>query len=75
MTDIGIDDDFVAAMDINTPDNMALSGKLDADNGVSLPGPDGHVTISGNWNAVMYGGEGYEKTVRALPIPRSEQDI
>jgi spermidine dehydrogenase len=74
MIDIGIDDDFVAAMDINTPDNLALAGKLDANNGVALPGPDGHVTISGNWNAVMYGGEGYEKTVRALPIPRSQQD-
>ena len=75
MNDIGIDDVFVAAMAVNTPDNMALAGKLDADNGVSLPGPDGHVTISGNWNAAMYGGEGYEKTVRALPISSNEQDI
>ena len=74
MADIGIDDDFVAAMDINTPDNMALAGKLDADNGVALPGPNGHVTIGGNWNAVMYGGEGYEKTVRALPVSVGEQD-
>jgi len=74
MADIGIDDDFVAAMDTNTPDNMALAGKLDADNGVVLPGPDGHVTLGGNWNAVMYGGEGYEQTVRALPLPESEQD-
>jgi len=75
MNDIGIDDVFVAAMAVNTPDNMALAGKLDADNGVSLPGLDGHVTISGNWNAAMYGGEGYEKTVRALPISSNEQDI
>jgi spermidine dehydrogenase len=73
--DLGIDDDFVAAMDINTPENMALAGKLDADNGVALPGPDGHVTLGGNWNAVMYGGENYEETVRGLPIPKSEQDI
>jgi spermidine dehydrogenase len=75
MTDIGIDDDFVAAMDINTPDNMTLAGKLDADNGVAMPGPDGHITVGGNWFAVMYGGEGYEETVRALPIPPGEQDI
>jgi spermidine dehydrogenase len=75
MTDIGIDDDFVATMDINTPDNMALAGKLDADNGVAMPGPDGHITLGGNWFAVMYGGEGYEETVRALPIPPGEQDI
>ena len=75
MADIGINDNFIAAMDANTPDNMALAGKLDADNGVALPGPDGHVTIGGNWNAVMYAGEGYEATVRALPLLQSEQDI
>jgi spermidine dehydrogenase len=75
MVDIGIDDDFVAAMDTNTPDNMVLAGKLDADNGVAMPGPDGHITVGGNWFAVMYGGEGYEETVRALPIPPGEQDI
>ena len=75
MADIGINDNFIAAMDANTPDNMALAGKLDADNGVALPGADGHVTIGGNWNAVMYAGEGYEATVRALPLLQSEQDI
>ena len=75
MADIGINDNFIAAMDANTPDNMALAGKLDADNGVALPGPDGHVTIGGNWNAVMYASDGYEATVRALPLPQSEQDI
>jgi len=74
MADIGINDNFIATMDANTPDNMALAGKLDADNGMALPGPDGHVTIGGNWNAVMYAGDGYEATVRALPLPQSEQD-
>jgi spermidine dehydrogenase len=74
MADIGIDGDFVDAMDANTPDNMALAGKLDADNGVALPGADGHVTVGGNWNAVMFGGDGYQETVRELPIPVSEQD-
>jgi spermidine dehydrogenase len=74
MTDIGIDDDFVAAMDANTPENMALAGKLEANNGVSIPTADGHVTLGGNWNAVMFGSEGYEETVRALPIPEAEQD-
>lgn len=75
MVDIGIDDDFVAAMDINTPENMVLAGKLDAANGVALPGPDGHVALGGNWMEVMYGGENYEESVRGLPIPKSEQDI
>jgi len=75
MVDIGIDDKFVAAMEVRTPENMALAGKLEADNGVALPTPNGHVTIGGNWNAVMYGGKDYEQTVSKLPIPTSEQDI
>jgi spermidine dehydrogenase len=71
---IGIDDDFVASMDANTPADQFLAGDLDAPNGVSLPGPDGHTTSAGNWLAMMYGGEGYEDYVRKLPIPSSEQD-
>ncbi len=74
MVDIGIDRDFVDAMDANTPDNYTLAGKLEADNGVALPGPGGHVTVGGNWNAVMYGADGYRETVRALPVPVAEQD-
>ena len=71
---IGIDDDFVASMDANTPADQFLAGELDAPNGVSLPGSDGHTTLAGNWLATMYGGEGYEDYVRKLPIPSSEQD-
>lgn len=71
---IGIDDDFVASMDANTPADQFLAGDLDAPNGVSLPGPDGHTTLAGNWLTTMYGGEGYEDYVRKLPIPSSEQD-
>ena len=71
---IGIDDDFVASMDANTPADQFLAGNLDAPNGVSLPGPDGHTTFAGNWLATTYGGEGYEDYIRKLPIPSSEQD-
>lgn len=74
MVDIGIDPDFVDAMDAYTPENFVLAGNLDADNGVALPGPDGHVTVGGNWNAAMFGADGYEETVRALPVPVAEQD-
>jgi spermidine dehydrogenase len=74
MIDIGIDADFIAAMDIQTPANMALTARLDAANGVALPGPDGHVTIGGNWNAVMFGGNGYEEAVRTLPLPAAERE-
>jgi spermidine dehydrogenase len=74
MVDIGIDDEFVAYMRANTPDNQALAGNFDAANGVSFPGPDGHISLAGNWNAATFGGQGYEEYVRSLPLPRSEQD-
>ncbi|MDH3994907.1 MAG: NAD(P)-binding protein, partial [Gammaproteobacteria bacterium] len=75
MVDIGIDEDFVALMAARTPADTALAGRLDANNGVAFPGPDGHVVISGNWNAVMFGGDGYEETVQSLPLPETEQKI
>ncbi|MEP5567668.1 MAG: FAD/NAD(P)-binding protein [Halioglobus sp.] len=74
MVDIGIDDEFIASMAVNTPPDQFLAGDLGAPNGVSLPGPDGHMTLAGNWLAMMYGGEGYEGYIRKLPIPSSEQD-
>jgi spermidine dehydrogenase len=74
MVDIGIDDDFVASMGANTPPDQFLAGDMTAPNGISLPGPDGHTTLAGNWVATMFGGEGYENHVRTLPVSRSEQD-
>ena len=74
MADIGVDRDFVDAMDAKTPENYTLAGRLEADNGVALPGPGGHVTVGGNWNAAMFGADGYQETVRALPVPVAEQD-
>ena len=74
MYDIGIDDEFMASMDANTPSDQFLAGDLDAPNGVSFPGPDGHTSLAGNWLAVMFGGEGYEDYVRTLPISRLEQE-
>jgi len=74
MVDIGIDEKFVASMTADTPPDQFLAGDLDAPNGVSLPGPDGHTSLAGNWLAVMYGGQGYEDYIRTLPISGSEQD-
>jgi len=74
MYDIGIDDEFMASMDANTPSDQFLAFDLEAPNGVSFPGPDGHTSLSGNWLAVMFGGEGYEDYVRTLPISRLEQE-
>ena len=74
MQDIGIDDDFIEFMNQQTPDNMFLAGKMQAENGVAMPGANGHVTVRGNWLAAMFGGKDYEKSVRALPLPTAEQD-
>lgn len=74
LVDIGIDEDFMTTMDNQTPENLALVGKLEAANGVALPGPNGHITVGGNWNAAMFGGEGYEETVRSLPLPEAERE-
>ena len=74
MEDIGIDDDFIDFMDRQTPEDLFLAGKLQADNGIAMPGADGHVTVGGNWLAAMFGGKDYETSVRALPLPEVEQD-
>ncbi|MBT72888.1 MAG: Tat pathway signal protein [Gammaproteobacteria bacterium] len=74
MTDIGVDDDFMKLMGRRTPKDQFLAGKLDADNGVAVPGPDGHITVGGNWLAAMFGGKDHEKSVRALPLPADQQD-
>ena len=74
MTDIGVDDDFMKLMGRRTPKDQFLAGKLDADNGVAVPGPDGHITVGGNWLAAMFGGKDHEKSVRTLPLPADQQD-
>jgi spermidine dehydrogenase len=74
MAGIGIDTDFFETMYKQTPADNALAGRLDGANGVSLPGPEGHITVGGNWITTMFGGEGYKDTVRALPIPAHEQE-
>jgi spermidine dehydrogenase len=74
MADIGIDDNFIEFMNQQTPDDVFLAGKMEAENGIAMPGANGHVTVGGNWLAAMFGGKDYEKSVRALPLPKTEQD-
>jgi spermidine dehydrogenase len=74
LVDIGIDDEFVASMAVNTPSDQFLAGDMDAPNGVAFPGPDGHTSLAGSWISVVFGGQGYEDYVRTLPIASSEQD-
>ena len=75
LADIGIDETFLAKMAAQTPEDSALAGRLDASNGIAIPGPEGHFIMAGNWNAVMYAGEGYEEAVQALPIAAAEKEL
>lgn len=75
MIDLGIDADAIAAMDVNTPDDLLLGGKLHADVGMSMPGGEGsHVNVGGHWYKFMHGRGDYEAAVRELPIHKDEQD-
>lgn len=70
LNDLGIDAD---AMKTNTADEFAMAN-LTADNALSLPGPNGHVTVGGNWLLCTHGKGDYQAVVRALPIPEAEQE-
>ena len=73
LKDLGIDDQALAAMTANTPDDYMLGGKISANNGMTIPTTDGHKTLSGNWLGFFHGGQGYEAAVKELPIPEEEQ--
>ena len=73
LKDIGIEDQALAAMSANTPDDYMLGGKISANNGMTIPTTDGHKTLSGNWLGFFHGGQGYEAAVKELPIPEEEQ--
>jgi spermidine dehydrogenase len=74
LEDIGIDKQALAAMAANTPDDYLLGGKMHANNGMTIPTPEGHKTLSGNWLGFFHGGKGYEAAVKELPIPEEEQN-
>ena len=73
LKDIGIDDQALAAMTANTPDDYMLGGKFDASNGMTIPAAGGHKNLSGNWLEFFHGGQGYGAAVKELPIPEEEQ--
>jgi spermidine dehydrogenase len=69
LDDLGID---LEAMKANIDEFALLDSS--ADTALALAGPDGHVTVGGNWTQFMLGIGDYESAVRALPLPASEQD-
>ena len=74
LADIGVDQDAFDAMDVNTPENFVLGGKLHADVGMTVPSSNGHVTLGGHWLKFMHGRGNYRGAARVLPIPVDEQD-
>ncbi|MGB1867825.1 MAG: NAD(P)-binding protein, partial [Porticoccaceae bacterium] len=74
LKDLGIDEQALAAMTANTPDDYLLGGKIYANNGLSIPTAEGHKTLSGNWLGFFHGGQGYQAAVKELPIPEEEQN-
>jgi spermidine dehydrogenase len=72
MSDIGLNENFLNFMDTSTSEDLALVGNFDANNGVALPRSQDHFIYAGNWNAVMFGGEGYEEVLESLPLPDDE---
>ena len=74
MRDLGIDQNATDAMNENTPDNYLLGGKWHGSVGMSMPTPDGHVTVGGHWYKFFHGRGEYAAAVQALPIPKHEQD-
>jgi spermidine dehydrogenase len=70
LDDLGID---TVAMQANTADDFAMAN-VAADNLLALPGEDGHEAVGDNWFLAMNGQGDYVRTVRALPIPASEQE-
>jgi spermidine dehydrogenase len=78
MQELGIDQKAIDAMDENTPDNYLLGGKWHGNVGMSLPdsseSPNGHVTVGGHWYKFFHGRGEYTAAVRALPLPKDEQD-
>jgi spermidine dehydrogenase len=69
LDDLGVD---LEAMASNMGEVALMSATTDSI--LALPGPDGHVKVSGNWIQLMLGIGDYESAVRALPLPAAEQE-
>ena len=70
---IGINENAIASMDANTPDNYVLGGKLAADIGMTVPDGDTHLTVGGHWMKFFHGRGDYQKGVNQLPLPDDQK--
>jgi spermidine dehydrogenase len=75
LTDLGLNQEALDSMAENMQAPYPLGFAKDGANVMSMPGPDGHITVDGNWQRLMLGKGDYATAVEALPIPTEEQDI
>ena len=74
LIDMGIDDEAIAQMGANTPDDYTLGGKFGADVGLTVPDGDSHRTIGGHWLKFFHGRGDYQSAVAELPISGNQQE-
>ena len=73
LIDIGIDEQAITQMALNTPDNYVLGGKLNGEVGLTVPDGDNYTTIGGNWMKFWHGRGDYRSAVNQLPIPEDQK--
>lgn len=74
LRDIGIDQNFLDRMLEQTPADYRLGGRGSAASAMALPGPDGHVTVNGDWAKLLQGEGDFKGAIAALPISVPEQE-
>ena len=74
LIDIGIDEQAITQMALNTPDNYVLGGKLNGEVGLTVPDGDNYTTIGGNWMKFWHGRGDYRSAVNQLPIPEDQKN-
>ena len=74
LIDMGIDDEAIAKMGADTPDDYTLGGKFGADVGLTVPDGDSHRTIGGHWLKFFHGRGDYQSAVAELPISGDQQE-
>jgi spermidine dehydrogenase len=74
LIDMGIDDEAIAQMGADTPDDYTLGGKFGADVGLTVPDGDSHRTIGGHWLKFFHGRGDYQSAVAELPISGDQQE-
>ena len=73
LEDLGVNRALLAEMQRRTPGDSILMGSFGAANAFSVDGPDGRVTVGGDWLQFMLGEGDFAAGVRALPVAEDDQ--